>query len=130
MLKISYLRELFSLSQPERVESKESRQLLNDYSRWLPDHFENHKSFSSWCFEYNAKSTWAPAKSYFLWFTIFNFWLFLTQIGHLKKASLHAEPVVKRPDSDFSLLFSKHWTKYTFSPTFFCILRMYAASTI
>ena len=29
--------------QPERVESKESRQLLNDYSRWLPDHFENHK---------------------------------------------------------------------------------------
>ena len=27
--------------QPEQAESKESRQLLNDYLDWLPDHFEN-----------------------------------------------------------------------------------------
>lgn len=28
--------------QPEKAESKESRQLLNDYLSWLPDHFKNH----------------------------------------------------------------------------------------
>jgi len=27
---------------PKESESKESRQLLNDYLNWLPDHFENH----------------------------------------------------------------------------------------
>ncbi|WP_107038075.1 hypothetical protein [Brumimicrobium mesophilum] len=27
--------------QPEKVDSKESRQLLNDYLDWLPDHFNN-----------------------------------------------------------------------------------------
>jgi hypothetical protein len=27
---------------PKVAESKESRQLLNDYLNWLPDHFENH----------------------------------------------------------------------------------------
>ena len=27
---------------PSEAESKESRQLLNDYLRWLPDHFEKH----------------------------------------------------------------------------------------
>lgn len=27
--------------QPDQAESKESRQLLNDYLNWLPDHFEN-----------------------------------------------------------------------------------------
>lgn len=27
--------------QPKQAESKESRQLLNDYFNWLPDHFEN-----------------------------------------------------------------------------------------
>lgn len=27
--------------QPDQAESKESRQLLNDYLDWLPDHFEN-----------------------------------------------------------------------------------------
>jgi hypothetical protein len=28
--------------QPEKAESKESRQLIDDYSSWLPEHFENH----------------------------------------------------------------------------------------
>ena len=28
--------------QPEKAESKESRQLINDYVSWLPEHFENH----------------------------------------------------------------------------------------
>ena len=28
--------------QPEIAESKESRQLINDYLDWLPDHLENH----------------------------------------------------------------------------------------
>ncbi len=28
--------------QPDKAESKESRQLLNDYLDWLPDHFANH----------------------------------------------------------------------------------------
>lgn len=28
--------------QPEKAESNESRQLINDYVSWLPDHFENH----------------------------------------------------------------------------------------
>lgn len=28
--------------QPDQIESKESRQLLNDYLDWLPDHFESH----------------------------------------------------------------------------------------
>lgn len=28
--------------QPEKAESKESKQLLNDYLSWLPDHLENH----------------------------------------------------------------------------------------
>lgn len=28
--------------QPIEAESKESRQLLNDYLDWLPDHFESH----------------------------------------------------------------------------------------
>lgn len=28
--------------QPDQAESKGSRQLLNDYLDWLPDHFENH----------------------------------------------------------------------------------------
>jgi hypothetical protein len=27
---------------PGEAESKESRQLMNDYLSWLPDHFENH----------------------------------------------------------------------------------------
>ena len=27
---------------PTEAESKESRQLLNDYSSWLPEHFSNH----------------------------------------------------------------------------------------
>jgi len=27
--------------QPDQAESKESRQLLNDYLDWLPEHFEN-----------------------------------------------------------------------------------------
>jgi len=27
--------------QPDQAETKESRQLLNDYLDWLPDHFEN-----------------------------------------------------------------------------------------
>ncbi len=28
--------------QPNQAQSKRSRQLLNDYSDWLPDHFKNH----------------------------------------------------------------------------------------
>lgn len=28
--------------QPNKAESKESSQLMNDYLSWLPDHFENH----------------------------------------------------------------------------------------
>lgn len=28
--------------QPDQAQSKESRQLLNDYLDWLPDHFTNH----------------------------------------------------------------------------------------
>lgn len=28
--------------QPEKAESKESKQLLNDYLDWLPEHFSNH----------------------------------------------------------------------------------------
>jgi len=28
--------------QPDQAESKESRQLINDYLDWLPDHFETH----------------------------------------------------------------------------------------
>ena len=28
--------------QPEKAESKESRQLMNDYLNWLPSHFESH----------------------------------------------------------------------------------------
>jgi len=28
--------------QPDQAESKESRQLINDYLDWLPDHFEIH----------------------------------------------------------------------------------------
>jgi len=28
--------------QPDQAESKESRQLINDYFDWLPDHFETH----------------------------------------------------------------------------------------
>jgi hypothetical protein len=28
--------------QPDKAESKESRQLLSDYLEWLPDHFANH----------------------------------------------------------------------------------------
>ena len=28
---------------PDKAESKESRQLLNDYLNWLPIHFANHK---------------------------------------------------------------------------------------
>ncbi|RAI83868.1 hypothetical protein [Algoriphagus yeomjeoni] len=28
--------------QPDKADSKESRQLLNDYLDWLPDHFVNH----------------------------------------------------------------------------------------
>jgi hypothetical protein len=28
--------------QPDQAQSKESRQLLNDYLDWLPDHFGNH----------------------------------------------------------------------------------------
>lgn len=28
--------------QPEKAESKESRQLINDYVEWLPNHFEKH----------------------------------------------------------------------------------------
>ena len=28
--------------QPNNAESKESRQLLNDYLDWLPEHFESH----------------------------------------------------------------------------------------
>jgi len=28
--------------QPNQAQSKESRQLLNDYLGWLPDHFTNH----------------------------------------------------------------------------------------
>lgn len=28
--------------QPNEAESKESRQLLNDYLNWLPDHLDNH----------------------------------------------------------------------------------------
>lgn len=28
--------------QPNKAESKESRQLMNDYLSWLPDHIENH----------------------------------------------------------------------------------------
>jgi hypothetical protein len=28
--------------QPDKAETKESRQLLNDYLDWLPDHFTNH----------------------------------------------------------------------------------------
>lgn len=28
--------------QPDKAESKESRQLLNDYLNWLPDHFASH----------------------------------------------------------------------------------------
>lgn len=29
--------------QPDKAESKESKQLLNDYLDWLPDHFANHE---------------------------------------------------------------------------------------
>ncbi len=28
--------------QPEKAESKESRQLINDYLDWIPDHFDKH----------------------------------------------------------------------------------------
>ena len=28
--------------QPNKAESKESKQLLNDYLNWLPEHFSNH----------------------------------------------------------------------------------------
>lgn len=28
--------------QPEKAKSKESRQLMNDYLNWLPEHFKNH----------------------------------------------------------------------------------------
>jgi hypothetical protein len=28
--------------EPKEAESKESRQLINDYLDWLPEHFENH----------------------------------------------------------------------------------------
>jgi len=27
---------------PDEIESKESKQLLNDYLDWLPEHFESH----------------------------------------------------------------------------------------